>query len=352
MDGDPLLTGTASNFPNQNSTAAPTTWVEDLTQAAAQGIPCGTGPMLQPTQRHTGQQFLPTGEFNPCADPAGVCLVATNIRTDVSPSAASEARLASGLIGGSFVGGTGTIRGIGVFGLGRGQNGVLGIGGFTTEGGLASGSGVEGRTVATAPDTAGVKGTGQVGVMGVAAPGGRAGEFNGDVQVNGNLVVSGSKSAVVRHPDGSSRMLFAVEAPESWFEDFGRAELTQGRAEVVLDPEFVAVAQTGGDYHVFVTPEGECNGLYVTNRTSSSFEVVELQAGTSDTSFSFRVIARRGDLDPGRLPVAESAPATTDEAGRDAWASTPAPSWPPESAQWPEHLAPVFKPAGGTDEPA
>jgi hypothetical protein len=84
--------------------------------------------------------------------------VATNIRTDVSPSAASEARLASGLIGGSFVGGTGTIRGIGVFGLGRGQNGVLGIGGFTTEGGLASGSGVEGRTVATAPDIAGVKG--------------------------------------------------------------------------------------------------------------------------------------------------------------------------------------------------
>ena len=70
--------------------------------------------MLQLTQRHTGQQFLPTGEFNPCADPAGVCLVATNIRTDVSPSAASEARLASGLIGGSFVGGTGIDAGQGI----------------------------------------------------------------------------------------------------------------------------------------------------------------------------------------------------------------------------------------------
>ena len=171
MDGDPLLTGTTSNFPNQNSTAAPTTWVEDLTQAAEQGIPCGTGPMVQLTQRHTGQQFLPTGEFNPCADPAGTCLVATNIRSDLSPFAASEARLASGLIGGSFVGGTASARGIGVVGLGRGQNGVLGIGGFTIDGGLASGNGVEGRTVATTPDTAGVKGTGQVGAMGVAAPG-------------------------------------------------------------------------------------------------------------------------------------------------------------------------------------
>jgi hypothetical protein len=44
MDGDPFLTGTLSNFPNQNSTATPTTWVEDLSQAAQVGIPCAAAP--------------------------------------------------------------------------------------------------------------------------------------------------------------------------------------------------------------------------------------------------------------------------------------------------------------------
>jgi hypothetical protein len=107
MDGDPLLTGAVSNFPNQNWSASPTTWVEDLEQAAAQGIPCGTGPMLHLTQRHTAKQFLPTGEINPCADPAGTCLIASNIHTNLAPYVGSEARLATGLIGESFVGGAG-----------------------------------------------------------------------------------------------------------------------------------------------------------------------------------------------------------------------------------------------------
>jgi hypothetical protein len=238
-----------------------------------------------------------------------------------------------------------------VSGVGQVRNGVHGISRDIFENGRvvpSTGNGVEGETQSVDPEMAGVKGTGRIGVMGVATSGFRAGEFRGDVQVNGNLVVSGTKSAVVQHPDGSQRMLFALESPESWFEDFGRARLSQGRAEVALDPDFAAVAQIDTDYHVFLTPEGESNGLYVTNRTSSSFEVVEQQAGTSDISFSFRVVTRRRDLDAERLPVAESAEATTaGEQVQDALASTPPPSWPPETSQWPPHLAPIFRP---TDE--
>ena len=33
------------------------------------------------------------------------------------------------------------------------------------------------------------------------------------------------------------------------------------------------------EYRVFLTPEGNCKGLYVTNKTPSSFEVRELQDG-------------------------------------------------------------------------
>jgi hypothetical protein len=144
-----------------------------------------------------------------------------------------------------------------------------------------------------------------------------------------------------------------LSPPESWFEDFGRAELREGRAEVTLDPDFVAVAQVGTDYHVFVTAEGESNGLYVTNRTNSSFAVVEQQGGASDISFSFRVVTRRRDLESERLPVVETPEATTErEQVQDAWASIPLPSWPPETSQWPEHLAKAFKPVGDADASA
>jgi hypothetical protein len=73
-----------------------------------------------------------------------------------------------------------------------------------------------------------------------------------------------------------------VESPESWFEDFGRAELRDGRAAVELDVDFAGLVDTD-DYHVFLTPEGESSGLYVSSRTTSTFEVREQPDGRSTT---------------------------------------------------------------------
>jgi hypothetical protein len=123
-----------------------------------------------------------------------------------------------------------------------------------------TGTGVVGRADAAGPagfvpSTVGVLGTsrGGTGVLGSTATG-LAGFFVGPVTVLGNVVVTGAKSAAVPHPDGSHRLTYAVESPESWFEDFGRANLSDGRALVRLDPDFAAVVDD--DYHVFVTPEG------------------------------------------------------------------------------------------------
>jgi len=44
---------------------------------------------------------------------------------------------------------------------------------------------------------------------------------------------------------------------------------------------------------VFVTLEGDCNGVYITNKTPEGFDVVELQGGTSNVSFSWQVVATR-----------------------------------------------------------
>jgi hypothetical protein len=149
-----------------------------------------------------------------------------------------------------------------------------------------------------------------VGVLGLYSRGdGQAGYFRGSVWVDGNFTVlsPGVKSAAVPHPDGTLRQLCALESPESWFEDFGRAELTRGHAQVELDPDFAALVDTDV-YHVFVTPEGDSNGLYTSARTPSGFEVREQGGGTSTLPFSYRVVARRKDVRAGRLQSVERPP--------------------------------------------
>jgi hypothetical protein len=121
------------------------------------------------------------------------------------------------------------------------------------------------------------------------------------VLVNGSFtVLGGPKSAAVRHPDGSHRRLYSVESPESWFEDFGAGKLKKGRAEVKLDRDF-AVLVRRNDYHVFLTPLADSQGLYVSKKSPSSFEVREQQGGTSSITFSYRVVARRKDIEGRRL---------------------------------------------------
>jgi hypothetical protein len=86
-----------------------------------------------------------------------------------------------------------------------------------------------------------------------------------------------------------------IESPELWFEDFGSAKLARGRALVKLDANFAKVIKRG-DYRVFVTPEGDCHGLYVRRKSANSFEVRELTGGKSSIAFSYRTIGRRKDI--------------------------------------------------------
>jgi hypothetical protein len=135
---------------------------------------------------------------------------------------------------------------------------------------------------------------------------GIAGRFNGNVliegnqEVQGNQTVTGTKSAVVPHPDGWHRRLYALESPDSWFEDFGEGRLQAGQAEVAIDPDFAALVR-GDTYQIFLTPYGNCRGLYVSERGPAGFTVRELQDGTSSVAFGYRLAAKRQDLEAPRL---------------------------------------------------
>jgi hypothetical protein len=139
-----------------------------------------------------------------------------------------------------------------------------GAGGFGVYGASANGHGLVGAT-----GTAG--GAAVVGATNSVA-GAFAGAFYGPVVVSGAFTVFGPKSAAVPHPDGSHRLLYCVESPESWFEDFGKGELDCGKADVAIDPNFAAVVDLS-DYHVFVTMYDQPQLLTVSNRTPTGFRV-------------------------------------------------------------------------------
>jgi hypothetical protein len=213
-----------------------------------------------------------------------------------------------GIVGGGAT--TGPTRPAGVFGQASGglpgSVGVEGIGDF----------GVHGKTQGNAGDTA-VFAEAPSNGIGIAAFGGQAGFFSGnvdiflgDLSVSGNLAVSGAKSALVRFPDGSHRQLYCLESPESWFEDFGFGHLTDGRASILLDRDFAKTVNTN-EYHVFISEYDDDNGLFVTNRTSTGFEVRAKTLAT-DAAFSYRVVARRKDIAPARF-AERGVPATSLE---------------------------------------
>jgi hypothetical protein len=116
--------------------------------------------------------------------------------------------------------------------------------------------------------------------------------------------------------DGGKRKvaLSAIESPENWFEDFGSAQLINGIAVIQLDPDFIQTVNTEKDYSVFPVPNGDCKGLYVTNKSANSFEVHELGAGASNIRFDYRITAIRrkyetvrfadhtNDLAPRKMP--------------------------------------------------
>jgi hypothetical protein len=123
-----------------------------------------------------------------------------------------------------------------------------------------------------------------------------------EVDNDGNLYCTGSKSAIVPVDGGSRRVaLYAVEAPGNWFEDYGSGQLSKGSARIDLEPTFVQTVNTDVDYHVFLTPNGDCKGLYVNQKSPTSFEVHELAGGSSSVAFDYRIIAKRKNYETVRL---------------------------------------------------
>jgi hypothetical protein len=201
--------------------------------------------------------------------------------------------------GGAFSSATGT-------GLYATSGSGTGTGGAFTGNNLGS--------VYTLTDGSGVAGTGlSIGVYGYATGDGNdrwGGYFVAATNANAYAYVGGrtggtnykingpgTVSTMVKDLNGEYVNMFCPESPEVLFQDYGTGKLVNGRAYIQLDPIFAKniYVDEAHPMKVFIQLEGDCKGVYVTNKSKNGFEVIELQGGTSNVAFSWTVVANRAN---------------------------------------------------------
>lgn len=111
------------------------------------------------------------------------------------------------------------------------------------------------------------------------------------------IIGTGTVSTIVEDLDGNRVVMNCPEAPENLFMDYGQGELVNGYAKILIDPILTKniIVNEEHPLKVFVQLEGDCNGVYVTNKSAEGFEVIELANGNSNVSFSYSIVATHGD---------------------------------------------------------
>ncbi len=115
---------------------------------------------------------------------------------------------------------------------------------------------------------------------------------------NYKIIGNGAVSTIVEGENpNEKKVMFAPEAPEVLFEDYGTATLVNGIATVSIDPIFSKniVVDQKHKLKVFIQLEGDCNGVFVTNKSANAFTVKELQGGQNTVEFSWHIVANRRD---------------------------------------------------------
>ena len=98
---------------------------------------------------------------------------------------------------------------------------------------------------------------------------------------------------------------YSPQVAQPTVEDNGEAQLVGGAAYVRVDPAFANVIDQRTVYSVSITPEGDSNGLFVSQKTLTGFMVHENHAGRSTLAFEYRIVAKPFGSTAKRLPMVD-----------------------------------------------
>jgi hypothetical protein len=128
----------------------------------------------------------------------------------------------------------------------------------------------------------------------------------GNLHLAGQVFTSGNCSAGCLKINTSVRTNvtgYASAATVPSIEDFGKAEIVNGRGYVRIAADFGQAIDPRSEYLVFLTPEGDNKGLYVTGKSAAGFTVRESQSGHATLSVEYRIVARPFGSRETRLPM-------------------------------------------------
>ena len=114
---------------------------------------------------------------------------------------------------------------------------------------------------------------------------------------NYKILGGGSVSTIVKDENKKGCILFASESPEITFTDSGVGRLVNGTCKIEIDRVLSKNIYVDEKHplKVFIQLEGDCNGVFVSEKSADGFTVNELQNGISNVSFSWQLIANRAD---------------------------------------------------------
>jgi hypothetical protein len=130
---------------------------------------------------------------------------------------------------------------------------------------------------------------------------------SGSINISGEYLksggcVAGCAVATNTRPGRAVASYVATQTTPT-IDDLGEAMLQNGYAYVHLDPAFANVIDRSANYLVFITPEGDSRGLYVTQKSAHGFMVHENMGGHSTLAFSYRIVAKPFGSHEQRLPM-------------------------------------------------
>ncbi len=114
--------------------------------------------------------------------------------------------------------------------------------------------------------------------------------------VNRKITGTNAVSEIVPTKNHGRITLTAPESPEYWYQDYGTVELVNGKAHVDLDPILadIIVVNKENPIRVFCTPVDMLyyNGVAIVNKTSTGFDVVEINGGTHSGTIDYQIVVK------------------------------------------------------------
>jgi len=128
-----------------------------------------------------------------------------------------------------------------------------------------------------------------------------------DLRAGDDVLALGTKSAVIQTAGFGARKFYSDESTEVYLFDRGRGRLINGKAVITLDPIFLDSVSISDSNPMLVqiTLTSDCNGVYVSETTSTGFTVRELRNGTSNATFNWEVACKRRGYENIRLEAVE-----------------------------------------------